>query len=1042
MKTSIFGVRWPALFAIAAAGALIAWLGWSRLSIDTDIVRSLPSDDPVIRDAAYVMRHLPVRDRIAIDLGANRPDVDLLLDAASVVEERLAMSGLFAKFDTDSFGSAMPMLIEHIINNLPILFSEEDLKTNVAPLTTPSEIRRILAEQYKKITDIGGIGQAGMIARDPLELRNIVMARLAYLAPTANVQIVRGRLLSADGRHLLITAEPRGSSTDTAFARRIEAALSGAQHDLVKRFGRGEVTITPVGAYRAALDNEEMAKNDTKIAVAAATIGIAILLLIGFPRPFIGVLALFPALMGTACAMFVYSLLQRNISVLAVGFGSTIISFTVDYGIAYLLFLDRPNVTRGFETSREVWGIGLLAMLTTATGFAFLFITGFSALGQIGAFAAIGVVFTYLFVHTILPLVFPEMPPAGREGSLVIRRIVDTMMEDRPWWKAAAVIAGGIVMLAFARPDFHVDLSSMNSVSRETLDAEKLVTSVWGDVMRRVYVMTEADSLETLRAQGDRLDGIVKQEALSGAVSSAFIPTSFFPGRERVRKNIEAWRAFWVPKRVQEVRRAFLDASREVGFAPNAFRQFFSSLERRDVDPPPVPPDLYDLLGIVRTEEGRWAQFSVLIPASSYHPHRIRSALTRSDLGRIFDPALFADQLGAVLLNGFITMAIIIGCVTLVVSFIYLLEWRLALIALAPTIFALVCTSATMNLLSLRLGIPAVIVMVIVIGMGTDYALYLVRAYQRYRIDEHPSLHLIRMTVFLSAMSTMIGFGVLAFGRHILLRNVGIALLLGIGYSFIGAVAIVPPLVRRVLCRVSDEEAPQEPIVPGSHLHHSRVRRRYRMMEPYPRVFAACKLRFDPMFAELHRFIGSPGTIIDIGTGFGVPAAWILEIHPSARVYGIEPDWHRCLVASQALGSRGIVMQGRAPELPSAPGRADTILAIDMIHYLNDEDLLLLLMRMRKIIARQGVVVIRATVPREGQPPLLRLIEHVWTRFHRIEPHYRNKDRIISIMNRTGFSVAVHPSSRPEREEQWFIGKPSRRIARRPRTAGGGPIHR
>lgn len=972
MKTILFGVRWPALFAIAAAGAFIAWAGWSRLAIDTDIVRSLPSDDPVIRDAAYVMRHLPMRDRIAIDLSTDRPDTDILLDAALVVEERLAMSDLFAKFDTDSYGSAMPILIEHIINNLPALLSEDDLATRVAPLTAPTAIRRVLAEQYMKITDIGGIGQADMIARDPLELRNIVMARLAYLAPTTNVQFVRGRLLSADGRHLLIAVEPRGSSTDTAIARRIASALSSAQNDLVKRFGRGAVTITPVGAYRAALDNEEMAKTDTKIAVTAATIGIAILLLIGFPRPFIGVLALFPALMGTACAMFVYSLLQRNISVLAVGFGSTIISFTVDYGIAYLLFLDRTNTTRGFEASREVWGIGLLAMLTTATGFAFLFITGFSALGQIGAFAAIGVVFTYLFVHTILPLVFPEMPPAGREGSRVIKRLVDRMMGDRPWWKAAAAIACGIVMLAFARPDFHVDLSSMNSVSKETLDAEKLVTSVWGDVMRRVYVMTEADSLEALRVKGDRLDDITKREASSGAVSSAFIPTSFFPGKEKLRKNFKAWRAFWTPKRVMEVQRAFLEASRELGFAPNAFRRFFSSIEGRDVNPSTVPPELYDLLGIMRTEEGRWAQFSVLIPASSYHPHRIRSSLMRYDIGRIFDPALFADQLGAVLLKGFISMAVIIGCMTLIVSFIYLLEWRLALIALAPTIFALVCTSATMNLLGLRLGIPAVIVMVIVIGMGTDYALYLVRAYQRYRSEQHLSLHLIRMTVFLSAMSTMTGFGVLAFGRHSLLHNAGLGLLLGIGYSFLGTMTMVPPLVRRVLNVSNDEEAPSAPIAPGSRLHHGRVRRRYRMMEPYPRVFAACKLRFDPMFAELHRLVGEPGMIMDIGTGFGVPAAWLLELFPSARVYGIEPDWHRCLVASQALGNRGIVMQGRAPELPSVPHRPDAILAIDMIHYLSDEELLLLLARMRKIIARRGRVVIRATVPRPGRPPLRR----------------------------------------------------------------------
>ena len=96
------------------------------------------------------------------------------------------------------------------------------------------------------------------------------------------------------------------------------------------------------------------------------------------------------------------------------------------------------------------------------------------------------------------------------------------------------------------------------------------------------------------------------------------------------------------------------------------------------------------------------------------------------------------------------------------------------------------------------LGIPALMVTVVVIGMGTDYALYLIRACQRYGDDHDSSLGLIRLSVFLSFATTLLGFGVLAACDNPMLKSAGLGLALGIGYSFIGAVTIVPPVLSKM----------------------------------------------------------------------------------------------------------------------------------------------------------------------------------------------------------------------------------------------------
>lgn len=994
-----------------------------RIKVDTDIVGALPQMDNVISDARYIMLNHPAQDQLVIDVRYQKDAPDILVEAGNFIERRLGGSGLFERVGMRESLNLLPELISHIVRNLPLMFSEKELKIQVQPLLRPREVHQRLGDSLSSLQSIEGIGQAEMISRDPLGLRNLVMARLRHLAPPQDARIYGGQLISANGKHLLIIAKPSGSGTDTAFSRMAMALIDDLGEELNKKYAEPgcSFTLTPVGAFRAALDNELLAKSDARRAIIFSTLGIALLLIFAFPRPLIGLLAFLPAIAGTIIAFFTYSLFHKSISILTLGFGGAIISITVDHGLAYLLFLDRPYKAFGQEASREVWAVGLVATLTTVGAFAILPISGFPVLSQIGQFTALGIAASFLFVHTIFPLIFPVMFPPKRKRPLPIQGLVNKMALKGGRYKAYAALAFALFMLYFARPEFHVDIKSMNTVSRETRAAEGVLRDVWGDIFSRIYIATNGSNLEELQETGDRLSSLFEDEVASGALTSSFIPSMVFPGGTKGRQNLTAWRKFWNGGRVTRLKRSIEEASLDLGFSENAFQNFFKTIHTQNFDNLEIPERLFPLLGIARDRYGSgWVQFATVTPGDAYDARRFYSDCAATGPVRIFDPNLFSERLGQLLYSTFLKMLLIIGSGAVLLLFIFFFDWVLTLVALLPISFALVCTLGTLKLMGHPLDIPGLMLSIVVVGMGIDYSIFFVRSYQRYIDESNPSIGIIRMAVFLAGASTMIGFGVLAFATHSMLKSAGLTSFLGIAYSFVGAFAILPPILKHLFGQV---ELPVEGAGPDTRKGLAIVVRRYRHLEAYPRLWVRIRATFDPMFYELPRFLDSPKVVIEIGSGYGLSALWVLHLFPKARVYGIEPDRERARIASRVIGKGGSIEHGSLPAIPMAPDLADAAIVIDSIDNLGDQQLKSTLKGLYEQLRHGGSLIIRASIWSEKGGAWLQRIGNIRDKILGITSRHRSAHDTGTIIAQAGFGGLKIAPSGSGRRRTWFLAK-------------------
>ncbi|MGD8366932.1 MAG: MMPL family transporter [Desulfobacterales bacterium] len=1020
------------LVPIFALSCALFAAGLYRLQIDTDVVNAMPTADPVIRETAAIFKAHPIQDQVLIDLSLSTPDSRELIRCAAEAEALLKKTGLFSQVGTENWQEAFPELIHILSTNLPYLFTAEQLAEKVAPRLTSEAIERRMADTMQALLSLEGIGHAALIENDPLGLSEIAAARLAQTAPAGGARLIKGRVVSADGTHLLLPAKPAGSATDTATARKIEAAVKDISARLNARLASEgqQLTVTPVGAFRSALDNERLIRKDVEAALLLSAAGIALLLVLAFSRPLLGLLAMLPAAAGAMCALFVYSLFNDAISAMVLGFGGAVISITVDHGIAYLLFLDGANPKTGRSASEEVRAVGLLAALTSIGAFAALTLTGFPAFRQLGLFAALGIGISFLFVHAVFPAVFPAAPAARTP-----RRLLQTAADGLARLGPAGAVAALILAVGFAfhaRPGFDVSLTSMNTVSSQTRSAEALFSRVWGSIFDRIFVMTEADDLPALRTKMDSLYLEMQPDLRNGVLASGFVASAIFPGPLLAERNRSAWRAFWTPDRIATLMGRVSSIGAAHGFAPDAFAPFSRQLQAASAPGAglELPPAFFDLAGIShRPDSGKWVQVSTLTTGPVYDGASFRQRYR--NLGLIFDPAYFSKRLGTLLFSSFTKLLAVIGASVVVLLLFFYLDVALTAVSLLPIAFALVCTLGTLNLLGRPIDIPGLMLSIVVVGMGIDYSLFFVRSFQRYGSLDHPSFSRIRLAVFMAGASTLIGFGVLCFSRHTLLKSAGVTSFLGIAYAMIGAFLILPPVLTLL------HRHRQQPPPPSDVGLTDRVRWRYRNLEAYPRLFARFKQRFDPMFAELPDLLPETApirTILDVGTGFGVPGCWLLERYPEARLWGIEPDGSRMQAAARAMGDRAVLVVGAAPDLPALTVPADLAVMLDMIHYLGDAALTRTLGRIREMLASDGTLLIRAAVPPERRYAFLWHAENLRLRIQNATGYHRRALQIEEMIEACGFRIEHSRfSGSPRGELIWWKVRPAIPPGREPR---------
>jgi SAM-dependent methyltransferase len=243
------------------------------------------------------------------------------------------------------------------------------------------------------------------------------------------------------------------------------------------------------------------------------------------------------------------------------------------------------------------------------------------------------------------------------------------------------------------------------------------------------------------------------------------------------------------------------------------------------------------------------------------------------------------------------------------------------------------------------------IFVIFVIGVGGDYSLFMVMAELEPLRGHTKRTATTGGAVTICALTALFGFGVLVLARHPALFSVGLTALLGISFSLLATLFLVPPCMRWIETRSACGGSRRKPTltsskekmsgltsaatsIPSLSSKRREVSRLYRYQGPYVSQFVYWKMKTDPLFQAVEAAVPLRGLILDLGCGYGIVAHWLTLCAPERTVSGVDFDTDKIRVAqATARFNHSVVFEQRDilewVEYPAC----DCVLLCDVLHY-------------------------------------------------------------------------------------------------------------
>ncbi|UCV18987.1 MMPL family transporter [Ferribacterium limneticum] len=631
---------------------------------------------------------------------------------------------------------------------------------------TVDGLRASIANSVDLLASPAGMMIKPLLPRDPT---GEMIELLSGLNAGAQPNTQEGVWASRDGQRamLLIQSAALGSDTDAQEQAIATIRSQFAESAQYAGFSDARIVISGPGVF--AVTSRETIKSEVSKLSSISTLAIIAVLFFVYRSARLLSLGLLPVVSGALAGIVAVSLAYGTVFGITVGFGSALIGEAVDYSIYYFVQSGRLGAA---EWRARFWPTIRLGVLTSVCGFAALLFSGFPGLAQLGLYSLSGVLTAALVTRFILPALAGNDHPVRDLSHLAppLKQGIRVLQGLR--WPVILLTAAALTVLVIDRHQlWHPNLSALSTVSAEDSATDMaLRADIGAPDSRYMAVITAPDreaALQAAERAGQQLDALVAKGIIGGYDS----PARFLPSQA-----------------TQAARRASLPASDELAarlqlaqadspLAANKLAPFLDEVAKAK-EQGAITRETLNGTSLALAVDSLLMQrpngWSVLLPlrppagVKGVDIEPVRAKLAGSgalfiDMKFEFD-RLYNDYLDEATLLSLAGFAAIVALLA-----VTLRSPRRLGAVLLPLLLAVILVIAGVHLAGEQLHLMHLIGMLLIVAVGSNYALFFDRAGKEHRLDA-PTL----ASMAIANLTTAIGFGTLALSSVPVLHAVGI----------------------------------------------------------------------------------------------------------------------------------------------------------------------------------------------------------------------------------------------------------------------------
>ena len=759
----------------------------SKIKIEEDITRFIPKDKKV-NNINDILNSLKIKDKLVVNI-YNADTTVVNPESIKATADALADT-LLSKFGASYIKEIkykiaddnVANLYQTFYNHLPVFLDEKDYQQIEKNLQKDS-VKQVLQNDYKTLLSPTGMVFGKFIKKDPLNIVPLVLKKLKGLQYDENFDLNEGYIFTKNNKNLLFLITPSVASNEYA-ANKIFLTFLDSVIPVLEN--RNQVKIEYFGTAAVSLANSEQIKKDSILTSILALSLIALILILYFKRVLIMVFILLPVAFGAIFSLALIYLLKGEVSAIALGAGSIVLGIAINYSLHFFAhFKHEQSVER---VLKDLTAPMLLGCTTTVAAFLALQFAKSEAMHDFGLFAGCSLIGAVLFSIIVLPHLLKKDKKQERvseeKKSIWMEKIISYQLHKNK----VVLIVFGLLTILFSytarNVSFESDMMKVNYQPEKLVLAEQHLNALNKFSLRSVYVISNgANTNEALKAHEQAVTKLqqLKDDKIVAKYSSVI---SLLVSDSLQKIRINRWNKFWSTRKDSTKKHLTLYGT-ELKFKENAFSEFYDLIDRKFAPVDLIQNDtLRSLVDDWITEKNDKTAIISLLKVPEEIKLKVYDAFAETPHTLVFDRQYLTTKYVEVISSDFNTILIITGL--LVFGFMLLSHGRieLALINFLPMFITWIWILGIMGILGLKFNIINIIISTFIFGLGDDYSIFIMDGlsheykYRRKNLDSYKS------SIFLSAIITTIGFGVLLFSKHPALKSIA-------AITIIGMVAVV-----------------------------------------------------------------------------------------------------------------------------------------------------------------------------------------------------------------------------------------------------------